>query len=94
MVGSPEAHSELQNGKPWIHIYLDNRPPTVMIGPTNPTPFSGPIIEWLQDKSGVLNIAGSRESKHPGIQQLVHMIMIDVLNVVNGFRVYPISDEG
>jgi hypothetical protein len=42
----------------------------------------------------VLNVAGSRGSKAPGIHLDVKAIMIDVINQVNGTCFYPLSEEG
>ena len=55
------------------------------------------ITEWLNDlpqKDVVLNVAGSRESKSPGIQHAVMVRMIDVISKVNGKLFYPLQDEG
>lgn len=44
-----------------------------------------PIIKWLKEvKPTVLNIAGSRESKFPGIYKVTRLIIIDVLMEYNG----------
>jgi hypothetical protein len=40
---------------------------------------------------GILNVAGSRESKAPGIQQAVMVRMADVISEVNGRLFYPLS---
>lgn len=53
------------------------------------------FISGLPDDSGVLNVAGSRESKSPGIQRAVAVLMTDVISKVNGRCFYPPpSDEG
>lgn len=53
------------------------------------------FISGLTDDSGVLNVAGSRESKSPGIERAVAMVMTDVISKVNGVCFYPPpSDEG
>ena len=85
--------------KPWLHIDLDDdRSPTLILGPTDPTPFSEPIVKWLQSNDMpdqiVLNVAGSRESKSRLICHLVWLVMRDVLNNTNGFRLYGVCDEG
>lgn len=54
------------------------------------------ILVWLKaldPEEGVLNVAGSRESKSPGIQELTEMVMIDVISKVNGKIFYPIPPE-
>ena len=66
------------------------------------------IVEWLRGAIAydydeytakppdecVLNVAGSRESKADGIQELVEAIMIDVLRQVNPEckGVYPLAE--
>lgn len=53
------------------------------------------FISGLADHSGVLNVAGSRESKSPGIQRAVEELMVDVISKANGKYFYPPpSDEG
>ena len=45
------------------------------------------IVGWLLSlplKEGVLNVAGSRESKVPGIQEVTRAVMINVISRVNG----------
>ena len=53
------------------------------------------IVEWLrgitEPAEGVLNVAGSRESKSPGIEQAVMVRMVDVISAVNGKLFYPIN---
>jgi len=83
--------------KPWLHIDVDrlNREKAVM-----------QIVDWLEGqgdyehdeyvaqppKECVLNVAGNRESKADGIQDLVEAIMVDVLIQVNGLKgVYPLA---
>jgi hypothetical protein len=53
------------------------------------------FISGLADASGVLNVAGSRESKSPGIERAVEVMMVEVISRVNGTCFYPPpSDEG
>ena len=84
--------------KPWFHINVDQirREKAVTL-----------ITDWLEGRGEydhdeytaqppgecVLNVAGSRESKADGIQQLVMAIMVDVLREVNpGCKsMYPIA---
>jgi hypothetical protein len=47
------------------------------------------FIAGIAEKSGVLNIAGSRESKSPGIEKAVAVMMSDVISRVNGRCFYP-----
>jgi hypothetical protein len=74
--------------KPWLHIDVDEVPRERAVVA---------IVEWLQGRDGgdhdeyvaippkecVLNVAGSRESKADGIQELVAAIMVDVLRDLN-----------
>ena len=51
------------------------------------------IVDWLVSlpiPDGVLNVAGSRESKVPGIQAATQAAMIDVISKVNGKLFYPL----
>lgn len=53
------------------------------------------FISGLTDDSGVFNVAGSRESKCPGIQRATEVMMVEVISRVNGRYFYPPpSDEG
>ena len=54
------------------------------------------IVDWLASlpmPEGVLNVAGSRESKVPGIQAATQAVMIDVISRVNGKMFYPLPAE-
>lgn len=42
-------------------------------------------------KECILNVAGSRESKMPGIQDAVQTIIVDVINKANGVCYYPLA---
>ena len=84
--------------KPWLHINVDqvNRERAVTL-----------VADWLDGRGDynhdeytaqppaecVLNVAGSRESKADGIQDLVMAIMVDVLREVNPEceRIYPVA---
>ena len=84
--------------KPWFHLNVDqtSREKAVKL-----------IVDWLEGRADydhdeytaqppkdcVLNVAGSRESKADGIQQLVMAIMVDVLRAVNAGcgHCYPIA---
>jgi len=51
------------------------------------------IVDWLASlplPEGVLNVAGSRESKIPGIQAVTEAVMIDVISKMNGKMFYPL----
>jgi hypothetical protein len=83
--------------KPWLNIPL---------GITSPELAADNIVTWLKgeyavnDYEGVrvsppnpciLNVAGSRESKNPGIQDAVEAIMVDVISKANGKLFYPMA---
>ena len=66
------AEFATKHNKPWLHIDLGALEKDGAIK----------VVEWLKSKfpkQCVLNVAGSRESKAPGIQDKVMAIMIDVL---------------
>jgi hypothetical protein len=46
-------------------------------------------VSRIAGESGVLNIAGSRESKSPGLERSVTELMVDVISKVNGECFYP-----
>lgn len=51
------------------------------------------IVDWLASipiSEGVLNVAGSREFKVPGMRAATEAVMIDVISKVNGKMFYPI----
>jgi hypothetical protein len=53
------------------------------------------VVKWLRDDCPaecVLNVAGSRESKSPGIHSAVYVRMIDVISKVNGRLFYPMGE--
>ena len=60
------------------------------------------IIDWFAGKLDqpapppkcILNVAGSRAKKAPGIEQAVMILMVDVISGVNGKLFYPLRDEG
>lgn len=77
----------LKHGKPWLHITLATMKPQRAVKE---------IVAWLQageidyeyykaavPGDCVLNVAGSRESKAPGIEATVRAIMVDVLAAAN-----------
>ncbi len=51
------------------------------------------FIAGCADDSGVLNVAGSRESKNPGLERAVAIMMVDVISRVNGRCFYPPPPE-
>lgn len=74
--------------KPWLHIDVDELSRERAVAT---------VVDWLEGRDDgdhdeymakppencVLNVAGSRESKADGIQELVCAIMVDVLRAVN-----------
>ena len=45
------------------------------------------ILKWLKEvQPSTLNVAGSRESKHPGIYRAVRFILTEVLMKFNGIK--------
>lgn len=47
-----------------------------------------PIVKWLKEvQPEILNIAGSRESKFPGIYKIVRFILIDLLIEINKIKI-------
>jgi hypothetical protein len=82
--------------KPWLHVDLKI---------SSRKMATEDVIEWLQGKhptdagkvppkNCVLNVAGSRGSKAPGLDRVVMVLMVDVISKVNGTLFYPINDEG
>ena len=52
------------------------------------------FIFGLSGASGVVNVAGSRESKSPGIERAVGDMMTEVISRMNGRYFYPPPKEG
>jgi hypothetical protein len=76
----------VKHKKPHLHVNLDklSRPESVQA-----------VVKWLQEACPAecaLNVAGSRASKAPGIQQSVMMRMVDVISQVNGTLFFSIQD--
>ena len=74
--------------KPHLHVNLDKltRPESIQ-----------EVVKWLQESCPgecTINVAGSRASKAPGIQQSVMVRMVDVISQVNRKLFYPIQVEG
>lgn len=61
----------VQHGQPWLHVNLDQVPILETIEK---------VKNWVdENKIKVLNVAGSRESKRPGIHESTHRIILGVL---------------
>lgn len=76
--GPPDGGSLLtidfakQHKKPWLAVDLE-RPPEVAVAN---------VLRWLKRRlpeNGVLNVAGSRRSKAPGIHRAVKRVVRDVI---------------
>lgn len=80
----------LKYKKPVLHIAIDQYSKTDVVRFIKRW-FAGDITEPTPPKGCVLNVAGSRESKNPGVQEKVMAIMIDVISELNGRLFYPIG---
>jgi hypothetical protein len=74
--------------KPHLHVDLEKvtRPESIQA-----------VVKWLHESCPgecILNVAGSRTSKAPDIQQSVMVRMVDVISKVNGKIFYPIQETG
>jgi hypothetical protein len=78
--------------KPVLHIAIDQYSRKEVVNFVKRW-FDGDITEPTPPKSCVLNVAGSRESKAPGIQEQVMAIIIDVISAVNGKLFYPLTES-
>ena len=86
-----------KHGRPYLHVDLKVMSRRAAVDT---------IVAWLENRDGadyedysaiipegcVLNVAGSRESKSPGIQSAVCARMVDVISKVNGKLFYPLPD--
>lgn len=77
--------------KPVLHIAIDEYSKNDVVDFVYKW-FDGDITKPTPPKNCVLNVAGSRESKVPGIQNQVFAIMVDVISKINGKLFYPIGD--
>ena len=84
-----------KHGRPWLHVDLESCTRKKAIDD---------IADWLAGKyptdagtvppkECVLNVAGSRATKAPGIDRQVMIYMVDVISKVNGKLFYPINDR-
>ena len=76
-----------KHGKPWLHVDLSK---------SNRQQAVDAVVQWLKSSCPaecVLNVAGSRESKSPGIRGVVKARLIDVISQANGTLFYPIEDD-
>lgn len=89
--GKPTGGSKLT-----VDLALKHNRPVLAVDLNNPRDaVVKQIVEWLkgikEPASGVLNVAGSRASKFPGIENAVMVRMVDVINEVNGKLAYPLQ---
>lgn len=76
-----------KHGRPWLHVDLSKSDRQQAVDA---------VVQWLKASCPaecVLNVAGSRESKSPGIRGVVKARMIDVISQANGTLFYPIRDD-
>jgi hypothetical protein len=77
-----------KHGKPWLHVDLKAQGRRAAVEA---------IVAWLKQACPAdctLNVAGSRASKAPGIQQAVLARMVEVVSKANGTLFYPPEEEG
>ncbi len=79
-----------KHGKPVLHIGIDQYSPRDCAMFVKRW-FEGDITKPTPPDNCTLNVAGSRESKSPGIQHDVMNVIIEVISVVNGTCFYPIQ---
>ena len=82
-----------KHGKPVLHIAIDeysHRDCGLFVRRW----FEGDVTKPTPPPNCTLNVAGSRESKSPGIQHNAMNVMIEVISAANGTCFYPIRDEG
>jgi len=78
--------------KPVLHIAIDqysHRDAALFVRRW----FKGDVTKPTPPANCVLNVAGSRESKSPGIQHEAMNVMIEVINAVNGVCFYPLPES-
>ena len=98
-----------KHGKPWLHVDMGEKLPRLTKATiAGPSPFSdmtNRIANWLEGRiegSGkspkppenvVLNVAGQRERKSPGIQQAVKIMVLTVIVATkSGFCSIPYEE--
>lgn len=77
-----------KHNRPMLHVDLANSDRSMAIEA---------VALWLRTDcpdSCALNVAGQRESKAPGIQREVMVMMVDIISTVNRLGKYPLSDAG
>lgn len=82
-----------KHGKAHLHIALDQYSRDEVVHWIKRW-FEGDVTKPTPPAQCVLNVAGSRESKAPGIQEAVMIGMVDVISAVNGKLFYPLKEEG
>ena len=86
--GKPEggtlrtARFAIKHKRPWFHVRMDK-------------PMDSEVrecVEWMKEAcpdNCVLNVAGTRESKKPGIQKAALVYVLEILGKANGKCYYP-----
>ena len=72
----------IKHNRPWFHIHLNRSMESEV----------KEFVEWLKSDSPepcVLNVAGTRESKKPGIQKAALVWVLEILGKANGKCYYP-----
>ncbi|GAG68598.1 unnamed protein product, partial [marine sediment metagenome] len=94
LTGGSKATMEFakKHGKPCLHIALDEYSRKDVVNFVKRW-FEGDICKPIPPDNCILNVAGNRESKAPGIRQAVMVRMVDILTELNGLSVYPLSDD-
>jgi len=76
--------------KPVLHISINNYNRQEIVDLVAKW-FNGNVSKPAPPDNCVLNIAGTRESKAFGIEQMVMVLMVDIISVVNGKLFYPLG---
>jgi hypothetical protein len=95
LTGGSKATMEFakKHGKPCLHIDIEKYSRDDVVDLVYRW-FEGDISKPTPPSKCVLNVAGNRESKAPGIQQSVMVRMVDIISKVNGKLFYPLREEG
>ena len=81
-----------KHGKPVLHIAIDEYSRNEVVHWVLRW-FDGDVTKPTPPANCILNVAGSRESKAPGIQDAVMGMMIDLISQANGKLFYPFPES-
>ena len=76
------ARFAIKHNRPWFHVRMDK-------------PMDSEVKEFVEllnefcPDNGVLNVAGTRESKNPGVQKATPVWVLEILGETNGKCYYP-----